>query len=116
MVLVGHSKHQAKPLTPGQRKAMLAVGAILAIAAVSVAVLLTVTKTGIAESRHGCVSVIVAGATGGTLLRECGAEARAWCKSEFARHDSFALRIQQQCRIAGVKTALVSEPRRSGYA
>jgi hypothetical protein len=115
MVLVGHSKHQAKPLTPGQRKAMRAVGAIIVVTAATVVVWLSVTHTGVAESRHGCVSVIVAGATGGNLLRQCGAAARVWCKSEFTKHDPLALRIQQQCRIAGVKSALVRDPAEPGY-
>jgi hypothetical protein len=110
MVLVGHSKHQATPLTGGQRKAMWSVSALLAITAVAVVVWLSVGKTGIAVSAHGCVSLIVAGPTGGNLLHECGGEARIWCKSEASHHDPLALRIEQQCRVAGVKPLAAQRP------
>jgi hypothetical protein len=114
MVLVGHSKHQATPLTKGQRTALRSVGAILTITAVIVVVWLSVGNTGIAVSGHGCVSVIVAGATGGNVLRECGGAARSWCKSEFSRHDALAVRIEQQCRVAGVKPPVAGTSGSSG--
>jgi endonuclease YncB( thermonuclease family) len=73
------------------------------VAVVVVIVLLVTTHQSIAPaSGHGCVSVLVAGSTGGTLLYECGMEARAWCKTEYALHDRLALAVQPQCRLAGI--------------
>jgi predicted membrane protein len=105
MVLVGHSQLLAQPLTRRQRRGLQATGAILALISAGFVVWLATHSNALTHSGHGCVGVIVAGATGGNIVHECGARARAWCHTEFARSDETALRIQQQCRIAGIKPA-----------
>jgi hypothetical protein len=103
MVLVGHSQRLAEPLTRRQRRGLLGCGLGVLVATVVVIVVLVTNHRGIAPvSGHGCVSVLVAGSTGGALLYECGTTARAWCKTEYARHDRLALAVQPQCRRAGI--------------
>jgi hypothetical protein len=51
--------------------------------------------------------VVVASSTGGDVLSQCGTAARKWCQTEFASSGALALRIQAQCRDAGLS------PRRS---
>jgi hypothetical protein len=101
MVLVGHAARLAEPLTRRQRRGLAAVGAMLAIAAVGVTVWLSTHKNPYV-SRDGCVYVMVAGPTGGTLLNQCGAAARAWCASELGAHDLLAPKLLPQCRLAGI--------------
>jgi hypothetical protein len=103
MVLVGHSQRLAEPLTRRQRRGLLGCGlGVLVATVVVIAVLVTTHESVAPASSHGCVNVLVAGATGGTLLHECGTAARAWCKTEYARHDQVALAVQPQCRRAGI--------------
>jgi hypothetical protein len=101
MVLVGHSQRQAQPLTRRQRRGMQATAAIIVV--LGIVVWFATKGTPFSVSRHGCVSVVLAGATGGNIERECGADARSWCKAEYARKDLTAVTIQKQCRIAGIE-------------
>jgi hypothetical protein len=103
MILVGQSQRLAVPLTRRQRRAMVACGVVLLAAAIAAGILSVTTGSGYPVSRDGCVSVLVAGSTGGQLLRQCGAPARALCKTEYVRHDRFALEVQAQCRLADIK-------------
>lgn len=56
-----------------------------------------------APPARGCINVVVALATGGATLRDCGAAARATCAAELGRTDPFARLVQPQCRLAGVE-------------
>ena len=99
MVMVGHSQRLAQPLTRGQQRVIaVVVGVLLAAATWAV-----IRPTSAPVSRNGCVSVVVASSTGGGLLHNCGAAARAWCQTEFARSDALARLIQPQCRRAGLQ-------------
>ena len=99
MVMVGHSQRLAQPLTRGQQR-VIAVLVAVVLAAATWAVL---RPSSAPVSRNGCVSVVVASSTGGGLLHNCGAAARAWCQTEFARTDALARLIQPQCRRAGLQ-------------
>ena len=99
MVMVGHSQRLAQPLTRGQQRVIaVVVGVLLAAATWAV-----IRPTSAPVSRNGCVSVVVASSTGGGLLHNCGAAARAWCQTEFARSDALARLIQPKCRRAGLQ-------------
>jgi hypothetical protein len=99
MVMTGHAQRLAQPLTRGQKRVI----AIVVAALVGVSSWLIVGQRGVPVSRNGCVNVLVASSMGGGLLQHCGAEARSWCQAEFARNDALALRIQEQCRLAGLR-------------
>lgn len=54
------------------------------------------------RSENGCVTVQSAGPMGGQQQRACGAQALAWCRAEYAKQDAAAVRVQQQCTLAGI--------------
>jgi hypothetical protein len=99
MVMIGHAQRLAQPLTPWQKR--LIAGVVAALVGVSAWAI--ARPSGVPASGKGCVSVIVASSMGGGVLTQCGAAARTWCQSESARHDALAQRIQEQCRLAGVR-------------
>jgi hypothetical protein len=102
MVLVGQAQRLSVPLTRRQRRAMSAAGAAAVLALIVAIVLIATQPSGVAASRHGCLNMVLASATGAGLLHECGAPARAFCRQEYARHDAVATAVQAQCRLAGI--------------
>lgn len=62
-----------------------------------------VSPNAYAPSRDGCVNVVAAVSTGGSLLHECGAAAVTWCESEYALEGNFDRLVQAQCRLAGIE-------------
>jgi hypothetical protein len=103
MVLVGHSQRLAEPLSGRQRRVVAACGIALLLAAIIAGVLAATNTGGSPVSRDGCVNMVVASSTGAQPLHQCGLQARAWCKTEYGRHDQFALEVQTQCRLAGIR-------------
>jgi hypothetical protein len=98
MVMFGHAQRLAQPLTRAQKRVIaVALAVVLGLAGWAIG-----HSTAAPSSSKGCVNVVVASSTGGGLLAHCGAAARAWCTSEFASSDALALRIQTQCRLAGL--------------
>jgi len=81
---------------------MKTAGALMALAVIAVGIWIATHNSGYAASSKGCVNVLVAGATGGQVIHECGAAARSFCKTEFASHDVLARKAQPQCRDAGI--------------
>lgn len=107
MVLVNHAQRIAQPLTRRQRRAIALIVVLLAGAAISVGL----ASTTASSSGAGCVSVVVASTMGGQTLHRCGAQARSWCATEFARSDPAALEVQAQCRVAGIRPPGRAAPR-----
>jgi len=99
MVMVGHSRRLAQPLTRGQQRVI----AVVVVALLAVATLAITRSSSAPVSRNGCVSIVMAGSMGGGLLQQCGAAARTLCQTEFARIDMLARLIQPQCRLAGLQ-------------
>ena len=54
------------------------------------------------RSSHGCVSVVEPSSTGGAILHQCGAAARALCRSAFSHATRLDLLTRPQCRLAGL--------------
>jgi hypothetical protein len=82
---------------------------VMAVAAVAIAVLLGGVGVWAAHhpgsygrSRAGCITVSLPSTTGGALMHQCGANARATCRKAFAQHDKIALLTRPQCRLAGL--------------
>jgi hypothetical protein len=99
MVMFGQAERLAQPLTRRQKRV---IGLVLAVA-LALAGWVVVHSSASPTSANGCVNVIIAGSTGGGLLSHCGAAARTWCASELSSSGALALRIQAQCRLAGLE-------------
>jgi hypothetical protein len=98
----GRSQRLSAPLTPRAKRMMAAVG-VLAVAGLGgTAVWGVGHQDAYGPSRNGCITVSVASSTGGALLHDCGAGARAACRNAFAGRDNMALLTQRQCRLAGL--------------
>ncbi len=82
------------------------VGAVLAVvAALVVVVVISIGSSG-HRTGHGCVDVKFAIAIGGQEIYECGAQARALCASTAASAGLSAVEdraVAEQCRKAGLK-------------
>jgi hypothetical protein len=111
MVLVGHAQRLATPLTGRQR---WLVGVVVA-AIVAVSLWAALRAPGAPTSSGGCVRLVVASSTGGNELSRCGAAARAWCATEYARTDELAKRIQAQCVLAGIPRGVARHPVAHSY-
>jgi len=55
-------------------------------------------------SANGCVNMTIPSSTGGATIHYCGAQAKSFCRSEFAAaaNDPIAVRARPQCRLAGI--------------
>jgi len=54
------------------------------------------------RSGSGCFSVTIPSSTGGALLHQCGARARASCRGALHHHDRLSLLMRPPCRSAGL--------------
>lgn len=75
------------------------------VVALIVATLIALGATG-HKSANGCIDVTVAAATGGTLIDQCGADARATCASvgtPAGYTGEAGQLIAEQCRKAGLR-------------
>jgi hypothetical protein len=81
---------------------MASVGIALVLAVIAVAVVIATNPDGYGVSRNGCVSVLLASSTGGQIVHECGAPARSWCRNESRQRGPIALKVEAQCRLAGI--------------
>src|ERR1700730_193803 len=93
-----------KPLTPGERRAMVIGGLIFValIAGGGGAWVIRGRSSGYGRSGARCVNVTIASSMGGAVEHACGAEARDWCRAVSAQHDAHSEAVQAQCRIAGI--------------
>jgi hypothetical protein len=79
------------------------IGGVLAVvAALAVVLVVSLVSTG-PRSSHGCIYATVPAATGAEQIHQCGATARATCRSVNAAYTPQAARtIATQCRKAGL--------------
>jgi hypothetical protein len=93
---------QAEP-TSGREKRRLIVGlVVLVIVLAGVGVWAAVRPGGYGASKNGCITVMLPSTTGGALMHQCGADARATCKHAFAATGKVAALTRPQCRLAGL--------------
>ncbi|MCU1641061.1 MAG: hypothetical protein JWN03_1336 [Nocardia sp.] len=92
------------PLTARERRRLLIGTVVVAvILAVGVAAWVLFDRSpDYSRSENGCVTVQSAGPMGGQQQRACGDQALAWCRAEYAKQDAAAVRVQEQCRLAGI--------------
>jgi hypothetical protein len=99
------STPRAEPVTSRDRRRLAVVGAAVIVVIAAVAIWAAVTPGSYDGSRAGCVTVTMPSSTGGALIHQCGAAARAMCKRAFAATDRISLLTRPQCRLAGLTPA-----------
>ncbi|HUK70033.1 MAG TPA: hypothetical protein VLW50_14985 [Streptosporangiaceae bacterium] len=98
----GRSQRLSGPLSARAKRLLAAAGGLIVLGLVAAGVWAATHKDAYGPSRDGCVTVSVPSSTGGAILHDCGAGARALCRNAFAGHDKLALLTQVQCRLAGL--------------
>ena len=80
MPFEGQAERLATPLSGRDRRFIVALVCVFVLAIA--ASVFAYTKRPAAPSNKGCIVVTVASSLGGTTLRNCGAAARRFCRSE----------------------------------
>lgn len=93
---------EARPLTRRQKRWLIVLGAAVTVAVAGALVWAQLRPGDYSKSGNGCVNVLTPSSLGGSILHSCGADARSWCRQEYAATDRLAVLVRQQCRIAGI--------------
>jgi hypothetical protein len=89
-------------LNPRQKRVFLIVAVTLLVLLASVSVWAAAGRGSYDRSAHGCITVVEPSSTGGAVLHQCGADARALCRSAFSHSSRVDLLTRPQCRLAGL--------------
>lgn len=84
------------------KRIVAAVAAVLLVLLAGAALWAALRPGDYGQSKAGCVTVTIQSATGGALVHDCGAAARALCQSAFAHNDRLSLLVRPECRKAGL--------------
>ena len=95
-------EHFGESLSPRGKWIMGMVGVAVLVILAGVGVWSAVHPSSYDGSRSGCVTVNMVSSTGGAVIHDCGAQARALCKSAFSHNDKLARLTRTQCRLAGL--------------
>jgi hypothetical protein len=93
---------QAEPITGREKRRLIAGLIVLVIVLAGVGIWAAARPGGYGASKNGCITVTLPSTTGGALMHQCGAEARATCKRAFAATGKVAALTRPQCRLAGL--------------
>jgi hypothetical protein len=93
---------QAEPVTGRDKRRILVVIAVLAVVLAGVGIWAAVRPGAYGSSKDGCITVTLPSSTGGALLHQCGAAAKATCEHAFASQGQVAALTRPQCRLAGL--------------
>jgi len=93
---------RGESLTPRQKRVFAIVGCLVIILVAGVSAWAATSPGSYDRSAHGCVNVVEPSSTGGAILHECGAAARALCRSAFRHTSRLDLLTRPQCRLAGL--------------
>ena len=94
--------HFGQSLSPRGKWVMGMIGVALVAVLVGVGVWSVAGKSSYGPSRNGCVTVNVVSSMGGAVTHDCGAKARALCKSALRHNDQLSRLTRTQCRLAGL--------------
>src|SRR5260370_37877933 len=99
-----------EPMTRRDKRGLAIVGAVILAGFAGVGIWSAVRPGSYGQSHNGCVTVNAPSSTGGGLLHECGAGAKAMCHDAFAHDDKLSLLLRPQCRLAGLGPAAPARP------
>ncbi|MFE3259011.1 hypothetical protein ACFXPS_18510 [Nocardia sp. NPDC059091] len=94
-----------EPLSARERRNLL-IGSTVVVALIVAGVVAWAVldhRPDYSRSENGCVAVLSAGTMGGQQQRACGTQAQEWCRTVAGQQDAFSLRVQQECRRAGIQ-------------
>jgi hypothetical protein len=89
-----------------RRVAIFGAAALLILAAIAVWAANRPGSYG--ASRDGCITVTMPSTTGGALIHQCGAGAKATCRRAYASSDKVSQLTRPQCRLAGLTPSRVA--------
>ncbi|MFF0607338.1 hypothetical protein ACFYUD_01575 [Nocardia tengchongensis] len=91
-------------LSVRERRNLLIGAAVVALLLVAGVVAWTLLdhRPDYSRSGNGCVTVLSAGTMGGQQQRACGEQAQEWCRTASAQQDAMSVKVQQECRRAGI--------------
>ena len=93
---------QGEPLTRRDRKAALAVGAVVVVLGAGLGIWGLAGGGGGGGGAGRFVSLVIASSTGGGTVRHCGEGARTWCAGEDRLTGPLAGQARAACRRAGL--------------
>jgi hypothetical protein len=99
MIMTGESRRLSQPLRWGRREKS-AVAAVLIVAVLACAALVSFALTSGAPPRRDCIKVSFASTLGGAQLHACGTRARRVCASP--GYAGIAHELATACRSAGL--------------
>lgn len=94
---------QAEPVTGRDKRRIAIVIAVLVAVLAGVGIWAAIRPGSYGASKNGCITVTLPSTTGGALLHQCGAPARATCRHAFASSSRVAALTRPQCRLAGLR-------------
>jgi len=93
---------QAEPVTGRDKRRIVIVVAVLVAVLAGVGIWAAARPGSYGASKNGCITVTLPSTTGGALLHQCGAAARATCRQAFVGSGNVAALTRPQCRLAGL--------------
>lgn len=93
---------RGESLTPRQKRVFAIVGCLALVLVAVLGVWAATSQGSYDRSSNGCVNVVEPSSTGGAILHQCGAAARALCRSAFSHTTRLDLLTRPQCRLAGL--------------
>lgn len=101
MVMVGHSKRLAEPMSRGQKRGLAIFLVVLLLGVVGATVYAIASNDSFGTSHDGCVSLTVASSLGGAEIHRCGSAAKALCRAAQTANDPLSRELRPQCVLAG---------------
>jgi hypothetical protein len=106
MVMEGRQPNRfGESLNPREKRVMSIVGVVLVLIFIGVGAWAATDSGSYGRSKDGCINVNTPSSTGGAIMHECGAQARAMCDTAYTGHDELARLTRPQCRLAGIVPA-----------
>jgi hypothetical protein len=93
---------RSEPVTRRDRRRIALAAVALIVVLAGVGVWAAVKPGSYGGSRNGCITVTLPSSTGGALIHQCGAAAKATCRHAFASGGKIAALTRPQCRRAGL--------------
>jgi hypothetical protein len=100
----------AEQATSRDKRKIAAAVAAIALVLAAIAVWAAVRPGAYGSSKDGCITVTMPSSTGGALIHQCGAGARALCKRAYAGTGKESMLTRPQCRLAGITPVQAASP------